>query len=312
MKILILGYSSLCKRKIIPILRDKLSKAEFYICSKSQKPQNIGELKWYRSYVEALKNSQANLVYISLMNSQHYYWAKKFLQNNYHVIIDKPATLNLKQAKNLVKIAKRKKRLLSEAVVFNYHEQIQTSLKEIKSLKNLIHVEARFTIPKLPKENFRNFKKYGGGCLLDMGSYAAATYRLFVNENYKKIFFHKLLINNKKGLNVSFTVSTLSKTKSFMGYFSFNGKYENTLTLLTKQKKLTINRVFSPPNNQNLILQINNGHVKKEKRLKKDDVFLNYFKSIINLLKTKKFEKSYQNILKDSFFREKLARKRNL
>ena len=70
MKILILGYSSLCKRKIIPILRDKLSKAEFYICSKSQKPQNIGELKWYRSYVEALKNSQANLVYISLMNSQ--------------------------------------------------------------------------------------------------------------------------------------------------------------------------------------------------------------------------------------------------
>mgnify|MGYP000938194599 CR=1 FL=1 len=80
MKILILGYSNLCKRKIIPIFKRKLGKIKFCICSKSQKWEDIGASEWYRNYEDALEKSRADLVYISLMNSQHYYWAKKFLQ----------------------------------------------------------------------------------------------------------------------------------------------------------------------------------------------------------------------------------------
>ena len=82
----------------------------------------------------------------------------------------------------------------------------------------------------------------------------------------------------------------------------------NYQTLFTKQKRVTINRVFSPPNDENLILQVSDDHVKKEKKLKKDDAFLNYLRRIIILLKTKRFENSYQNLLKDSFFREKLIK----
>ena len=80
------------------------------------------------------------------------------------------------------------------------------------------------------------------------------------------------------------------------------------MTLFTKQKKVTINRVFTPPNDENLILQVKNEHGKKEKKLKRDDAFLNYLKRIIILLKNKKFENSYQNLLRDSFFREKLIK----
>ena len=306
MKILILGYSNLCKKKIIPILKRKLGKIKFCICSKSQKWEDIGASEWYRNYKDALEKSQADLVYISLPNFLHYYWAKRFLQNNYHVIIDKPATLNFKQAKNLVKFARKKKRLLSEAVVFHYHHQIDKSIKEIKSLKNLIHIHAKFVIPKLPRKNFRNFKKYGGGCLLDMGPYAAAVYRIFINQDYKKVTLYILSKKDKKGLDTGFNIYIRADKKSFFGYFSHNGVYKNTLTLFTKQKRVTVNRVFSPPNDENLILQVNNDHVKKEKKLKKDDAFLNYLKRIIILLKTKRFENSYQNLLKDSFFREKL------
>ena len=66
---------------------------------------------------------------ISLPNSLHYFWAKKSLEKNYHVIIDKPATLNFRQAKDLIKLAKKKRKLLSEAVVFQYHYQIDKSIK---------------------------------------------------------------------------------------------------------------------------------------------------------------------------------------
>ena len=308
MKILILGYSNLCRRKIIPVLKKKFSNVKFSICSRSQKKKNIGAYDWFRDYKVALKKSKTDVVYISLINSLHYYWAKKFLENNYHVIIDKPATLNFKQAKNLVKLARKQKRLLSEAVVFYYHHQINKAIKEINSVKNLTHVHARFVIPKFPKKNFHNFKKYGGGCLLDMSPYAAAVFRIFISKNIKKVTFLSSFKENKNGVNENFDVKIVVGKKSFSGYFSHNGEYENTLTLFTKRKSVTINRVFSPPNDENLILQVSDDHVKKEKKLKKDDAFLNYLRRIIILLKTKRFENSYQNLLKDSFFREKLIK----
>ena len=312
MKILILGYSNLCRRKIIPVLKKKFSNVKFSICSRSQKKKNIGAYDWFRDYKVALKKSKTDVVYISLINSLHYYWAKKFLENNYHVIIDKPATLNFKQAKNLVKLARKKKRLLSEAVVFYYHHQINKAIKEINSLKNLTHVHARFVIPKFPKKNFHNFKKYGGGCLLDMGSYVAAVFRIFISKNIKKVTFLSSFKENQNGVNENFDVKIVVGKKSFSGYFSHNGEYENTLTLFTKRKSVTINRVFSPPNDIDLTLQVNEGNISKDKKLKRDDTFFNYFKKIITLLKAKKFGNSYKDLLKDSFFREKLCLKKNI
>ena len=312
MKILILGYSNLCGRKIVPVLKKKISNVKFSICSRSQKKKNIGAYDWFRDYKVALKKSKTDVVYISLINSLHYYWAKKFLENNYHVIIDKPATLNFKQAKNLVKLARKKKRLLSEAVVFHYHHQINKAIKEINSLKNLTHVHARFVIPKFPKKNFHNFEKYGGGCLLDMGSYVAAVFRIFISKNIKKVTFLSSFKENQNGVNENFDVKIVVGKKSFSGYFSHNGEYENTLTLFTKRKSVTINRVFSPPNDIDLTLQVNESNISKGKKLKRDDTFFNYFKKIINLLKAKKFETSYRDLLKDSFFRGKLCLKKNI
>ena len=73
-----------------------------------------------------------------------------------------------------------------------------------------------------------------------------------------------------------------------MGHFSLNGEYTNTLTLYAKRKRVIINRVFSPPNDQNLILQINENNIKREKKLKKDDTFLNYLRQIVTFLQNKK------------------------
>ena len=71
MKILILGYSNLCRRKIVPVLKKKFSNTKFSICSRSQKKKNIGAYDWFRDYKVALKKSKTDVVYISLINSLH-------------------------------------------------------------------------------------------------------------------------------------------------------------------------------------------------------------------------------------------------
>ena len=81
MKILILGYSSLFKKRILNVLLK--NNIKFCIASKSSVQKEKKAFSWYRSYSYALNHSNADLVYISLPNSFHYYWAKKFLENKY-------------------------------------------------------------------------------------------------------------------------------------------------------------------------------------------------------------------------------------
>ena len=51
--------------------------------------------------------------------------------------------------------SKKKNKLLAEATVFNFHKQIQYIIKEINSNKEFLKIFTRFTIPLLPKKNFR-------------------------------------------------------------------------------------------------------------------------------------------------------------
>ena len=107
MKILILGNSSIFQRKIFDSLK-KFKKISIEVASR----RNINidkKIKTYKSYKLSIDNSDAKIVYISLVNSEHFKWALYALKKNKHVIIDKPFALNFKDTKILIKLATKKK-----------------------------------------------------------------------------------------------------------------------------------------------------------------------------------------------------------
>ena len=126
-KVLLLGYSDLAKKKIIKtFIKHNI---EFCVASRSEKKKIPKAYAQFQNYDDGLKNSLADIVYISLPNSFHYKWAKKALINGYHVIVDKPICENFNKVSDLMKLAKKNKRLLSESIFFDYHPQISTALK---------------------------------------------------------------------------------------------------------------------------------------------------------------------------------------
>ena len=133
MKILIIGNSSIFKRKIYFALK-KFKNVKIELASR-KKVKNIKVNKVYKSYNNAINTSDAKIVYISLINSKHFYWALKALNRNKHVIVDKPLTTNFKNTKKLLTIARKKKLLLSESVVFHYHKRFERIFSKI-NLKN--------------------------------------------------------------------------------------------------------------------------------------------------------------------------------
>ena len=63
MKVLIIGYSNIVRRRILNVFKEKI---ELFIASKSHKNQIKGIKKQFKSYEIAIKKCRPNLVYISL------------------------------------------------------------------------------------------------------------------------------------------------------------------------------------------------------------------------------------------------------
>ena len=111
-KILILGFSNIAKRRVIPAIK-KINNLKFEIASKRINKENFGQVFTYKSYIEAINNSNAEIVYVSLPNSLHYKFANLALMKNKHVIVDKPITHKHKDLIKLINLAKKKKTFIS-------------------------------------------------------------------------------------------------------------------------------------------------------------------------------------------------------
>lgn len=143
-RLLILGYSSFLRRRVIPAIR-KIKNLEYSVCSKSNKI-NLKEKILFNDYNEALLRTDSKIVYISLINSLHFKYAKKALEKGFNVIVDKPITTSFYQTKKLLNIARKKKLLLAEATLYNFHEVFNKMLKACNGVDNILHIQAYFNI----------------------------------------------------------------------------------------------------------------------------------------------------------------------
>ena len=148
-KILLIGYSNIARRRYINSF--KKNKIPFCVASKSFTKKIKGAYKQFNDYNKALNQSHANIVFLSLPNSMHFYWSKKILKLGFHLIVDKPITTKKGELNQLILIARKKKLLLTEATFFNYHKQFESLKKFIGNLNNVEQVLANFTIP-MPKQ----------------------------------------------------------------------------------------------------------------------------------------------------------------
>ncbi len=300
-KILLIGYSNLARRRLIRTFNKR--KIKFSVASISHKKKIEGAYNQYNDYNNALKKSDADIVYISLPNSMHFKWGKKALINGYHLLVDKPITTKPGELKKLIKIANKNQLLISEAVFFNYHNQFNYIKKFCGDIKNIEQIFVNFTIPKPNKSALLSSVKLGGGTLMDMGPYAASVLRIFFNENIKKK--DVIIKKNKNGLVTSFDVFFRYETKIFNGTFRFGGEYKNNIFIKLKNKTIEAERVFSPPDDLNLNLKIKSENKIKTIKIKKDNCFENYLLEIIKNIDNKKLNFYQTRMIRDEKLRLK-------
>ena len=87
-------------------------------------------LNYTTDWSTVLNNPEITAVCISLPAEMHYKFAKDALYAGKDIYVEKPITLNVKEAEELIKIAKEKEKILMVGHLLHYHPAIQ-KIKEI-------------------------------------------------------------------------------------------------------------------------------------------------------------------------------------
>ncbi len=176
-----------------------------------KKKFHIEENYLFKNYEDLINCKDVDIVYISLPNSFHYHWVIEGIKKNKNILVEKPATLNFEEAKNIKQSLLNKNLFFGEAFMYRYHPQINYLLDMINNneIGNLDSMETLFGINILTKKKFLFFekkkkinkedrkfdKKLGGGCILDLGCYTSS-FSLLIGLLSNKMSNNNIILSN--------------------------------------------------------------------------------------------------------------------
>jgi predicted dehydrogenase len=190
----ILGSASIAVRKVIPAMqRGKWSEVTA-IASRDRKKaeeaaRNLGIAKAYGSYEELLRDGEVEAVYNPLPNHLHVPWSIQAAEAGKHVLCEKPISLNVAEAKQLLAVRERTGVKMGEAFMVKTHPQWLRTRDIIRSggIGELRSAMCVFSYFNRNPENVRHKVEWGGGGLLDIGCYPITMSRFMFGEEPKRV-----------------------------------------------------------------------------------------------------------------------------
>ena len=134
------------------------------------------------SYEAVLANPEVEAVYIATVHPEHAEWAIKAAEAGKHILCEKPVTMNLGEAEQVIAAAEANKVFFMEAFMYRWHPQFAKVVEILQSgmLGELRLIESHFCFHPEYKPTDRLFNKgLGGGAILDIGCYPMSMARLF-------------------------------------------------------------------------------------------------------------------------------------
>ncbi len=148
---------------------------EQQLCEEAKAKKFIDEYggKVFVGYNSLISSPDIDAVYIPLPPALHFKWAKRALEEDKHVFLEKPSTTCLEDTEELIRVASENGLALHENYMFIFHQQIESLNNVIKSgeIGDVRLYRISFGFPRRSVNDFRYNKVLGGGALFDAGGY---------------------------------------------------------------------------------------------------------------------------------------------
>ena len=181
MKIAILGVSAIAANTTVA-----MKKAGMHPIAIMSRDRNKGEAfkvqhglnKVYTNYDELLSDPEIDTVYVGLPNSLHHSYAKKALLAGKNVLLEKPFTMDLKEAVDLRNTAVAHHRYLFETITTLYQPLLPEIVADLKQIGPVHLATINFTKYSSRYDDLLAGKKtntfdvgMGGGAFYDLNIY---------------------------------------------------------------------------------------------------------------------------------------------
>ncbi len=175
----------------------------FAVASRSEEKAKEFQLKHkatksYSDYNQLIEDKDIDIVYIATPHSSHAEWSIKAMEQNKHVLCEKPLAINKKETSEILETSKRTNRFFMEALWTRFNPSFVEIKKLIRegAIGEIKYINADFSFKTDKPLNSRVLNlQLGGGAILDIGIYPAfLTYTLLgiPNEILAKSIFHKV------------------------------------------------------------------------------------------------------------------------
>ncbi len=300
------GIGICSKQERFGMEENDAEKIEAVLCQERDKAKKfIDEYggKIFDSYTEIVESDEIDAIYIPLPPALHYPWAKKALENNLHVLLEKPSTTNTADTKELVRLAGQKKKALHENYMFAFHNQLKEIAQIIErgEIGDVRLYRISFGFPQRAVNDFRYNKELGGGALIDAGGYTIKYAAMLLGEtahitaaqmNYTDEFevdiYGSATLVNQDGATAQIA-------------FGMDNSYKCELEVWGSKGCLTTGRVLTAPAGfvPEAALKTANGTVNR--KLSADDTFLKSIMKFEQCIQDDAMrEENYKNILKQA------------
>ncbi|PTN36493.1 Gfo/Idh/MocA family protein [Desulfonatronum sp. SC1] len=312
MDVLILGFSSIMRRRVLPALFSIPTIAKIHVASRSGAPEpdlprnRLG--RFFSDYETALTRCPPCLCYVSLPNSLHVVWVKRALDLGFHVVVDKPATTSLIDSEMLADRAARQGLCFAEANVWTHHPMAE-------AIRNVIQedgvppqaVLSVFTSPPLNPDNFRYNPEFGAGALLDRGPYAVSCGRFLFNAPPTSVACEVVASTPGGLVDISFsTTLTYPGGATLQGFFSLGTVYRNSLSVIAERYACDAERIYTPPADYRGAVTVTRGNTRQVLEVDAADSFSLFLQEVLHSIETNTANRFQEILLQDAAVLEKM------
>jgi predicted dehydrogenase len=174
----VLGVAKIATIKVIPAMQQcefaEIAAIASRDLSKAQAAAKQLEIPAaYGSYEELIADPSIDAIYNPLPNHLHVSWSIRAAEAGKHVLCEKPISLTVREAEQLVEARDRTGVKMGEAFMVNVHPQWLRTLEIVRSgeIGALRAMSCVFGYNNRDPHNIRNMADIGGGALMDIGCY---------------------------------------------------------------------------------------------------------------------------------------------
>ncbi len=293
LNVVVWGLGGHAQNRILPALAAMDQIKLVGVCSRNYQVVNACAKKWncygWTDHKQMLNSTEVDIVYIATPIGIHFSMAKQSLEAGKHVWCEKPLTCSYIDTQELVSLAEKRGKVITESFMYLFHPQFQRVKKFVNDSKDLHSVICRFGIPTIDNPGFRNNSELCGGALWDVATYTISALLSLFSDQQIKLIFSEIL--SKTGESVDSEGRALLKfSQGVTAYleWSVGVAYKNEIDLWAKDGSFFTDKIFSKPKDyqpQYKIRDINGNE--SVKNGEQSEQFIDMFHNFVRIMKNK-------------------------